>query len=147
MAAAAWYAVVAWRFPHGTLAGDYLQPPLQGLRLVGGEYRRMTERGSAVGRQEMFSSVLGLELRVSERGFRFHDPVAGQDLLSLAERGEALQRERQERERERQWRERAERGWQRAEQERQRERRARQEAEERIAVLEAKLRERESTEP
>ena len=24
---------------------DYLQPPLQGLRLVGGEYRRMTERG------------------------------------------------------------------------------------------------------
>ena len=108
--------------------GDYLQPPLQGLRLVGGEYRRMTERGSAVGRQEMFSSVLGLELRVSERGFRFHDPVAGQDLLSLTERGEALQRERHERER-------AERGWQR-------ERQARQEAEERIAALEARLRDR-----
>lgn len=117
--------------------GDYLQPPLQGLRLVGGEYRRMTEGTSAAGRQEMFSSVLGQELRVSERGFRFHDPVAGQDLLSLTERGEALERERQERER-------AERGWQRAEQERQRER---QEAEERIAALEARLRDRGSTEP
>ena len=120
--------------------GDYLQPPLQGLRLAGGEYRRMTERASAAGGQEMFSSVLGLELRVSERGFRFHDPVAGQDLLSLTERGEALERERHERER-------AERRWQWAEQERQRERQARQEAEERIAALEARLRDRGSTEP
>ena len=81
----------------------------------------------------MFSSVLGLELRVSERGLRFHDPVAGQDLLSLTDRGEALQRERRERER-------AERGWQR-------ERQARQEAEERIAALEARLRDASSTEP
>ena len=113
--------------------GDYLQPPLQGLRLVGGEYRRMMEGRPAAGRQEMFSRVLGLEMRVSERGFRFHDPVAGQDLLSLTERGEALERERQERAR-------AERGWQR-------ERRARQEAEERIAALEARLRDRDSTEP
>ena len=141
--------------------GDYLQPPLQGLRLVGGAYRPLTERASAAGRQEMFSSVLGLELRVSERGFRFHDPVVGQDLLSLTERGEALARERRERER-------AERGWQRAEQERQRERQgrqraeqerlradqerlrehqARQEAEERIAALEARLRDRGRTEP
>ena len=133
--------------------GDYLQPPLQGLRLVDGEYRPMTEGASAAGRQEMFSSVLGLELRVSERGFRLHDPVAGQDLLSLTERGEALARERHERERaergwqraeqERQW---AEQERQRAEQERQRERQARQEAEERIAALEARLRDR-GTEP
>ena len=99
---------------------------------MGGEYRRMTERASAAGGQEMFSSVLRLELRVSERGFRFHDPVAGEDLLSLTERGEALGRERQGRER-------AERAWQRAEQERQRERR---EAQERIAALEARLRDR-----
>ena len=83
----------------------------------------------------MFSSVLGLELRVSERGLRFHDPVAGEDLLSLTERGEALERERQEREWERRERERAERGWQREGQ-------ARQEAEERIAALEARLRDR-----
>ena len=121
-------------------SGDYLQPPLQGLLLVGGEYRPMPEGASAAGRQQMFSSVLGLELQVSERGLRLHDPVAGQDLLSLTERGEALERERQERER-------AVRGWQRAERERQRERQARQEAEERIAALEARLRDRGSTEP
>ena len=66
--------------------------------------------------------------------------MVGQDLLSLTERGEALKRERQERER-------AERGWQRAEQKRQRERQARQEAEERIVALEARLRDRGSTEP
>ena len=122
--------------------GDYLQPPLQGLRLVGGEYRPMTERASAAGRQEMSSSVLGLELRVSERGLRFHDPVAGQDLLSLTERGQALERERQERERAQRGWQRAEQERQRAEQERQRERQARQQAEERIAALEARLRDR-----
>ena len=38
--------------------------------------------------------------QVSERGLCFHDPVAGQNLLSLTERGEALERERQGRERE-----------------------------------------------
>ena len=119
--------------------GDYLQPRLQGLHLVAGNYRRIMERGSAAGRQEMYSSVLGLELRVSERGFRFHDPVVGEDLLSLTERREALQREQQARER-------AERGWQRAEQERQRERQARQEAEARVAELEARLRDRGSAE-
>ena len=119
--------------------GDYLQPRLQGLHLVAGNYRRIMERGSAAGRQEMYGSVLGLELRVSERGFRFHDPVVGEDLLSLTERREALQREQQARER-------AERGWQRAEQDRQRERQARQEAEARVAELEARLRDRGSAE-
>ena len=116
--------------------GDYLQPRLQGLRLVAGRYRRMTERGSAAGRQRMYSEVLGLELRVTERGFHFHDPVAGKDLLSLTERGEALEQAEQARER-------AERRWQRAEQERRRER---QEAEARIAALEAKLHDRRTAE-
>ncbi len=113
--------------------GDNLQPRLQGLRLVGGRYRRITERRTGAGRQELHSRVLGLELRETERGFRFHDPESGGDLLSLTEHSEARQR--------------AERGWQRAEQERrrveharQRERRARQEAEARIAQLEARLR-------
>ena len=127
--------------------GDYLQPRLQGLRLVGGRCRRITERGSAEGRQELYSRVLGLELRMTERGFRFHDPVAGEDLLSLTEHREARQRERQARERaERRW-QRAERERRQAEQERQRveharlrERRTRQEAEARIAELEARLR-------
>ena len=124
--------------------GDYLQPRLQGLRLVGGRYRRITERGSAAGRHELYSRVLGLELRVTERGFRFHDPESGGDLLSLTEHREARQRAEQERQKERQARERAERRWHRAEQERQRER---QEAEARIAELEARLRDRGNSEP
>ncbi len=116
----------------GNLTDDSLQPRLQGLRLAGGRYRRITERGSAEGRQALYSRVLGLELRMTERGFRFHDPVAGDDLLSLTEHREARQRERQARER-------AERRWQQAEQGRQRERQPRQEAEARIAELEARL--------
>ena len=134
--------------------GDYLQPRLQGLRLVGGRYRRIAERGSAEDGQELYSRVLGLELRVTERGFRFHNPESGGDLLSLTEHSEARQwaeqerqRERQARQRAEQERQRAERKWQRAErerrqaeQERRRERQARQEAEARIAELEARLR-------
>ena len=126
--------------------GDYLQPRLQGEYLESREYRRMRDQGTGACDQRMYSKVLGLELRVSARGFRFFDPVAGQEILSFTERGEAQQRaergwrqERQEREREQQERELAERGWQRAEQERQRER---QEAEARIAELEARLRDR-----
>ena len=109
----------------------------------------MAARGTAAGRQVLYSRVLGLELRVTERGFRFHDPESGDDLLSLTEPREAQQRAEQERQRERQARQRAERGWQRAEQERQqaeqarpRERRARQEAEARVAELQARLRDR-----
>ena len=121
--------------------GDFLQPRLQGLRLVAGEYRRMAARASADDRLSISSTVLGLELRISERGLRFHDPATGEDVPSLAERREAWEREQQARER-------AERGWQRAEQERRRaeqerqqERQARQQAEARLAELEALLRE------
>ena len=128
--------------------GDYLQPHLQGLHLVAGEYRRLAARASAEDRLSMSSGVLGLELRISERGLRFHDPATGEDVPSLAERREAWEHEQQARER-------AELGWQRAEQERQhaeqerqqerqarqQERRARQQAEARLAELEALLRE------
>ena len=89
--------------------GDYLQPRLQGLHLVAGEYRRMAARESAEDGLSISSSVLGLELWISERGLRFHDPATGEDVPSLAERREAWEREQQARER-------AERGWQRAEQ-------------------------------
>ena len=113
--------------------GDYLQPPLQGLQLVTGTYRRLAAREVTDGTPSMFSPVLGLELRISERGLRFHDPVTAEDVLSLAENREGREREQHARER-------AERGWQRAEQERQREQQARQQAEARLAELEALLR-------
>ena len=68
--------------------GDYLAPRLQGFRLVDGRYAPIAVRDDGVltGRSE----VLALELRLyPDDRFRFHDPVSGQDLLSLeeAERG------------------------------------------------------------
>ena len=99
--------------------GDYLEPPLQGLELSAGEYRRLPGRELADGALALASGVLGLELRVTARGLRFHDPATGQDLPNLAETDEARQRERQARQRE--------------QQARQREQQARQAAETRLA--------------
>ena len=72
---------------------DYLEPPLQGLELSAGEYRRLRGRELADGTLALASGVLGLELRLTERGLRFHDPETGQDLSNLAETDDARQRE------------------------------------------------------
>ena len=77
--------------------GDYPEPPLQGLDLSAGEYRRLSGRKLADGTLALVSGVLGLELRLTERGLRFHDPETGQDLPNLAETDEARERERQAR--------------------------------------------------
>ena len=106
--------------------GDYLEPPLQGAELIAGEYRRLAGRELADGTLALASEVLGLELRLTERGLRFHDPETGRDLPNLAETDAAEQRERQGRQR-------AEQAAQRAERPRQRERQTRQEAETRLA--------------
>ena len=72
--------------------GDYLAPRLQGFRLTAGRYApiAVSERaeGALVGRSE----ALDLEVRLypGDR-FRYHDPVTGQDLLSLDETEEARQ--------------------------------------------------------
>ena len=105
---------------------DYLEPPLQGLELIAGEYRRLPERELADGTLALASAVLGLELRLAARGLRFHDPATGQDLPNLAETDEARQREKQARQREKQAR-------QEAETRLAREGAARQEAETRLA--------------
>ena len=55
--------------------GDYLEPPLQGLELSAGEYRRLPGRELADRTLALASGVLGLELRLTERGLRFHDPA------------------------------------------------------------------------
>ena len=108
--------------------GDYLQPPLQALRLVAGEYEELAcvEHGDRT--LAMTSAVLGLELRVTGRGLRFHDQATGRGLLSYAESNEAQQQ--------------AEAGRELAEAGRERERQARRRAETRIAELEALLRTR-----
>ena len=113
--------------------GDYLQPPLQGLRLVSGDYAPLPAGGDGNGVRSMYSAVLGLELRATGQGLRFRDPVTGRELLSLAENREGRERAESERQR-------AERERQQAEQDRQRERAARQEAEARLAELRAALR-------
>ena len=77
--------------------GDYPEPPLQGLDLSAGEYRRLSGRKLADGTLALVSGVLGLELRLTERGLRFHDPETGQDLPNLAETDEARELERQAR--------------------------------------------------
>ena len=120
--------------------GDYLEPPLQGLELSAGEYRRLPGRELAAGTLALASGVLGLELRLTERGLRLHDPETGQDLPNLAETDEARQRERQARQRERQARLAAETRLAQEAAARRQEAAARAAAEARVAELEALLR-------
>ena len=140
--------------------GDYLEPALQGLELVAGEYARLADREHGDGTLVLTSAVLELELRLTERGLRFHDPVTRRELPDLGETDAACQRaerawqeseqrqerERQAREQAEQAHERAEQRWRRAEQDRRREQEARQAAEARIAELEARLRDRGNSE-
>ena len=79
-----------WQFDP---TNDYLQPPLQGLELIEGEYRPLPARELADGTR----AVLGLELRLTERGLRFHDPQTGEDLSNLGEIDAARQRAEQKR--------------------------------------------------
>jgi len=73
--------------------GDYLVPPLRGLRLVAGRYARLDLRtlpdGSLSGRSE----VLGLDLRTAEGRLRLHDPETGQALPSSEELEERVEQE------------------------------------------------------
>ena len=103
---------------------DYLRPPLQGLELVARDYRRLPARELAAGGLALASAMLGLELRVTERGLRFHDPHIGEDLPNYAETA--------------QWRERQARL--EAESLLAQETAARKAAEARVAELEARLR-------
>ena len=74
---------------------DYLDPPLQGLGLVGRDYKPLPVRELAGGTLALRSEVLGLELRaqVAEERLRFHDPQTGEDLPDLAETDDQLLQE------------------------------------------------------
>ena len=112
---------------------DYLDPALQGLELVAGAYRRLPARELADGTLVLSSALLGLELRLTRRGLRFHDPATAQDLLDLAETATARQREQQARQD-------AETRLAREAEARRQEAAARREAEARVAELEDLLR-------
>src|SRR5215831_16184589 len=64
---------------------DYLDPPLQGLRLVGNTYQPIPATTSPEGTRVLQSAVLGLELRLEDGVLRFYDPTTGQKLLSHQE--------------------------------------------------------------
>lgn len=65
---------------------DYLKPPLQGLRLVNGEYEPLVTQ-SVNGALSVYSQGLGLEMRAypGREEFRFIDPATGRALPSYAE--------------------------------------------------------------
>lgn len=99
--------------------GDYLNPQLQGLRLVDGNYFPIDANTLPNG-MSLLSEVLGLELRLEAGRLRLYDPATNQKLLILEEEVVARQR---------------------AETEKQQAEAARQQAEERAQRLAAKLRE------
>lgn len=63
---------------------DYLKPPLQGYRLIQGQYVRIEP---VAGR--LPSAVLGLHLEAAGQFLRFHDPATGQWLLTPEEEAAA----------------------------------------------------------
>ncbi len=65
--------------------GEYLDPPLQALSLVGRGYRAMSERVLPNGARGHFSEALGLWLWLRDGELRLYDPATGADLLTPAE--------------------------------------------------------------
>ena len=66
---------------------EYLDPPLQGFRLIGGDYVRIEP---VAGR--LPSEVLGLHLEHDGENLRFFDPKAGERLLTRLEALDAAKR-------------------------------------------------------
>ncbi len=65
---------------------DYLMPPLQGWRLVDGEYLPIPLING-----RLYSQILGLHLERDGKELRLFDPVTGRRLLKQAERLEAAE--------------------------------------------------------
>jgi Uma2 family endonuclease len=95
--------------------GDYLDPVLQGYRLVRGKYARIKET-----RGRLQSNELGLALAVEEGWLYFYDLLTGEKLLTPAEAYEAYRQAEADLEREVEARQQAEAALQQAEAEIQR---------------------------
>ncbi|MFN6517671.1 MAG: Uma2 family endonuclease [Nostoc sp. CreGUA01] len=71
--------------------GDYLNPQLQGLRLIEGNYFPVAANTLADGTISLPSEVLGLELRLEAEKLRFYNPATGEILLTHEEEVAARQ--------------------------------------------------------
>ena len=69
--------------------GDYLVPPLQGLRLEGRNYQPLSATTLPDGTLSLHSRVLRLDLRLVHSQLRFYDPATGQPLLTHQEAEQA----------------------------------------------------------
>jgi hypothetical protein len=87
---------------------DYLEPPLQGHRLIGNEYQRIVPDET----DALVSEEFGLKLRLEDGIIQFYRTDTGERLLTAEERvareAEARQREVEARQREAEARQRAE---------------------------------------
>jgi Uma2 family endonuclease len=72
-------------------SGEYLNPILQGLRLVEGNYAPISAQGTAFDTFGLWSEVLGLELQLVSGELRFRDPQTGEFLKTHGELDAALQ--------------------------------------------------------
>ena len=106
---------------------DYLDPPLQGLELIGRRYERRTPEELADGTLRLESKVLALELREEAGRLRFYDPAPQGYLLSSKELEQQRKRAEQQRKQAEERRDRAEELLKRAKQ-------RRKEAEERLQL-------------
>ena len=77
--------------------GDWLDPRLQGNRLSGDRYERLSPSGIEGGERMFHSAVLGLDVYVDRGEIRFRDPATGRKLLTLEEVELVLKDERRKR--------------------------------------------------
>ena len=72
--------------------GDWLDPRLQGNRLVGGTYEPLAPIGVEAGERVLRSAVLGLDVYIDDGEIRFREPATGRKLLTLEETNFAWRR-------------------------------------------------------
>ena len=73
--------------------GEYLTPPLQGMRLRGSEYEPMAPERVGDGMEGVWSETLGLYLCRRGQALRLYDPATGRVFLTHREEAAARQRE------------------------------------------------------
>lgn len=78
-------------------SGDYLNPILQGLRLVNGEYEPIAANNISFDTLWLYSEVLELELHLISGELRFRNPETGEFLRTMEEEQEGRLAEQQAR--------------------------------------------------